>query len=116
MAVDRAIRLSETLLDKSREDWSTLRDAIRDEVLANGYDPSKGAFTLAYELREFDAACLHVGLSGLLPPTDERLTGTVAAVEQNLRDGAGLRRYRFDDGLAGNVVERRGFELAEREE
>jgi GH15 family glucan-1,4-alpha-glucosidase len=84
-----------------REDWVTLREAICEDVLSNGYKEAVGAFTSAYDDAEPDAAALAVGLTGLLPPGDERFLGTVKFVEKHLRDGPTVYRYRFDDGLPG---------------
>lgn len=48
-----------------------------------------------------EAAVLHIGLSSLLPITDERFLKTVDAVEGVLRVGPTVFRYRYDDGLPG---------------
>ena len=58
-------------------------------------------FTTAYDGTDLDAASLHVGLSGLLDPADERFQATVTAIEAELRSGATVYRYRRDDGLPG---------------
>jgi GH15 family glucan-1,4-alpha-glucosidase len=50
---------------------------------------------------DLDAASLHVGLSGLVEPSDARFVATVTAVEAELRSGATVFRYRRDDGLPG---------------
>ena len=48
-----------------------------------------------------DAATLHIGLSGLIDPSDERFAATVVATEAELRSGATVYRYHRDDGLPG---------------
>jgi trehalose 6-phosphate phosphatase len=101
LAVDRAIQIAGRFLARSRPDWVKLRDTIAAEVLEKGYKPQVGAFTAAYDGTDLDAACLWVGLSGLVPPGDPRFAGTVAAIEAELRQGPTVYRYRADDGLPG---------------
>lgn len=101
VAVDRAIRVVDAMLGERRPGWETLRDAIAAEVLERGWSERLGSFVLAYELAEFDAGALMVGLTGLLPATDRRFASTVDAVTRHLRRGRGVLRYRFDDGLPG---------------
>ncbi len=102
LTLDRALAISRALRDEERPDWRALRDAIATDVLAKGYRDSVGAFTASYEDENIDAASLHVGLSGLVPPDDPRFAATVRAVERTLRDGPTVFRYRFDDGLPGH--------------
>ncbi len=101
LTVDRAITFAQRFLDRERKDWQALRDTIAEDVLSKGYKQEVGAFTAAYDDIDLDAAALFVGLSGLLPPEDERFRGTVAAIEQNLLLGPTVYRYRADDGLPG---------------
>ncbi|RMH68288.1 MAG: glycoside hydrolase family 15 protein, partial [Actinomyces sp.] len=108
VTVDRAVRVADLVFGRSRPEWETLRDEIREDVLTHGYKPHVGAFTAAYDGDDLDASVLVVGLSGLLPPDDPRFAGTVAAVEAWLRDGPTVYRYRHDDGLPG---EEGGFNL-----
>jgi GH15 family glucan-1,4-alpha-glucosidase len=101
LTVDRAMRISERMLDRQRRDWAALRDAIRDDVLSRGFHERVGAFTSAYGAEELDAAALHVGLSGLVDADDPRFAATVEAIERELRDGPTVYRYLHDDGLPG---------------
>lgn len=70
-------------------------------MLEHGWNEEVQAFTAAYDGTDLDAAGLHVGLSGLLDPADERFGATVTAIESELRSGATVYRYRRDDGLPG---------------
>jgi len=101
VTVDRAIQIAQTFMDQDRNDWCDLRDEIAYDVLENGFKPEVGAFTAAYDGFDLDAAALHVGLSGLLPPEDPRFQGTVDAVERDLLKDAVVYRYVEDDGLPG---------------
>lgn len=75
---------------------------IAAEVLERGWNPDVRAFTTAYDGTDLDAASLHVGLSGLLDPSDERFRATVVAVEETLRSGPTVYRYLRNDGLPGD--------------
>lgn len=101
-AVERAVRIGRSFAHEEREDWAHLMNEIAEDVLAHGFKPALGAFTAAYDDVDLDAAALHVGLSGMLPPDDPRFVGTVDAVERGLLDGATVYRYRSDDGLPGS--------------
>jgi trehalose 6-phosphate phosphatase len=101
VAVDRAIDIALRFLGRTRPAWEALRATIAEDVLAHGFKPEAGAFTAAYEGLDLDAAALFVGLSGLLAADDPRFAGTVRAVEDGLRQGPTVYRYRVDDGLPG---------------
>lgn len=101
LTLDRACALAEHYLGRPRTDWLALREEIRTDVLERGWNAATGAFTVAYGEPEVDASALQVGLSGLLHPTDGRFVATASAVEQTLRDGPTVFRYRMDDGLPG---------------
>jgi trehalose 6-phosphate phosphatase len=108
VAVDRAIGLGRAYRRTIGPGWPRLRDTIAADVLENGWNDRVQAFTAAYNAADLDAASLHVGLSGLLDPADDRFHATVAAVEAGLRSGCTVYRYRRDDGLPG---EEGGFHL-----
>ncbi|MFL6158718.1 MAG: glycoside hydrolase family 15 protein [Marmoricola sp.] len=88
-------------LDGPVEQWRQLRDEIRAEVLERGYDQDRGTFTQHYATQEVDASLLLLPAVGFLPGDDPRITGTIAAVEEDLlRDGLVLR-YRTSTGVDG---------------
>ena len=105
VAADRAVRSVERFgLDGPLEEWRTLRDEIKEDILTRGYDPDRGTFTQYYGSRELDAALLMVPIVGFLPADDERVRGTLAAIEKELLvDGFVLRytqdRHSGQDGL-----------------
>jgi trehalose-phosphatase len=105
VTVDRALKLAETYGRTPDPSWEGLRDAIANDVLSNGWHAEAcggiGAFTTAYDGLDLDAASLHVGLSGLIDPTDARFGATVTAIEAELRSGSTVYRYHRDDGLPG---------------
>jgi len=100
-AVNRAITVADVALGQSRPDWAALRDEIAADVFANGWHKGLNSFVGYYQGQTLDAAALFVATTGMLPGTDERLRGTVDAINRNLRRGALVRRYVDDDGLPG---------------
>jgi trehalose 6-phosphate phosphatase len=102
VTIDRALALA-TLYGRSAESgWKQLRADIAADVLDHGWNADVGAFTTAYDGADLDAASLHVGLSGLIEPDDERFQATVTAIESELRSGSTVYRYHRDDGLPGS--------------
>jgi GH15 family glucan-1,4-alpha-glucosidase len=97
VAFDRAVKAVEKLGRRGPLDrWRTVRDAIKADVLANGYNADLGAFVQYYGSDRLDASLLLIPLVGLLPAKDERVVGTVNAIQRDLlRDGF-VERYRAD--------------------
>jgi GH15 family glucan-1,4-alpha-glucosidase len=94
VAADRAVKAVEEFNLKGPVDrWRKLRDAIRDEILKKGYDKKRKTFTQFYGSDELDAALLMVAIVGFLPASDERVAGTVAAVEEHLLKDGFVQRY-----------------------
>ena len=102
VTIDRAVKLAHRYHRPVDPDWPALRDEIAEEVLSKGWNEQVRSFTCAYDGTDADAASLHVGLSGLIDPTDERFGATVTAVEAELRTGSTVYRYRREDGLPGS--------------
>ena len=105
VGLDRAIRAAKALdLDGDVKWWREVRAQIKDEVLERGFDAKRGAFVQAYGSDLLDATCLLLPLVGFLPASDERVRGTIRAVEEHLLSPEGfVYRYKgFDDGLAGD--------------
>ena len=88
------------------ERWKGLRNQIHREVCEKGYHPKKKAFTQTYGSEAMDASVLMIPLVGFLPAEDERVHGTIAAVERDLMQDGLVLRYRPNeceiDGLPGN--------------
>ena len=104
VAFDRAVRSAEmTGLEGPLDRWRGLRDEIHAEVLTKGFNADRNTFTQSYGSLTVDASLLLLPHVGFLPATDPRITGTIAAIEEELGLGDGLLlRYRTessDDGL-----------------
>ena len=108
VAFDRAVKLAQLCkcaAADNDERWKKIRDQIHAEVCERGYNIDKKAFTQFYGSDALDASLLMMPRVGFLPPSDERVRGTIEAVERELvRDGLVLR-YRTEeenvDGLPG---------------
>jgi GH15 family glucan-1,4-alpha-glucosidase len=70
-------------------------------VCDKGFDADRGTFTQSYGSDALDAALLLIPRLAFLPPTDERVRGTVRAVQEDLCHNGFMLRYRADDGLPG---------------
>jgi GH15 family glucan-1,4-alpha-glucosidase len=100
VAFDRGIRLVERFgREGPVERWRHMRDEIHAEVLARGYDPRLRAFTQTYGSERLDASLLMIPLVGFLPADDERMVGTVAAIERGLTTDGLVERYRADEHI-----------------
>ena len=97
VAFDRAVKTVERLgRDGNLDRWKKLRKEIKDEVLREGYNVDRGAFTQFFGSDRLDASCLLIPLVGFLPATDERVGGTVRAIERELMRDGFVERYRAD--------------------
>ena len=108
VAFDRAVKLAEASKYSGGDDlerWRKLRDQIHREVCERGYNAKKKAFTQFYGSDALDASLLMMPRMGFLPPSDERVRGTIEAIERELVQDGFVLRYRVDeervDGLPG---------------
>lgn len=104
VAMDRGARLAERRGEQEHANtWQSLAEEIRADILAHGVD-KRGVFRQHYETDALDASNLLVPLVRFLPPDDERVRATVAAIRDELTEGGLVLRYRTDetdDGLHG---------------
>jgi GH15 family glucan-1,4-alpha-glucosidase len=98
VAFDRAVKTLQRFgRDGPLERWKAARHAIKEEVLRKGYNADRGAFTQFFGSDRLDASCLLIPLVGFLPARDERVVGTVRAIEEELMQAGFVRRYRADE-------------------
>jgi GH15 family glucan-1,4-alpha-glucosidase len=102
VAFDRAVRSIEDFgLEGPLERWRDVRALIHDEVCQRGFDASQNAFVQSFGAATLDASVLLIPAVGFLPPTDERVHGTVAAIERRLLGGGFVLRYDSGTGTDG---------------
>jgi len=101
-SLDRAIQGVEQFgLDGPVDRWRALRDEVRTEIEAKGWDADRGTFTQYYGTSEVDASLLQLAQVGFVAADDPRMLGTVAAIEADLLHDGLLRRYRTESGVDG---------------
>jgi len=104
VAIDRAIRAARALeLPGDVDQWRSVREEIRQEVLTRGYDAELGSFVQHFGSKSLDASALMLPLVRFIRATDPRMQSTIGAIEKHLSTPEGLvYRYRgFDDGVGG---------------
>jgi GH15 family glucan-1,4-alpha-glucosidase len=102
VALDRACGLAERgMIPDRRKRWRTAADEVQAFVDEHGWDAERQSYVRAPDLKELDASLLTLALLGFHDPGHERIRGTVAAVERELREGPFVYRYRGEDGLVG---------------
>ena len=105
VAFDRVVRT----LEKSPDDgdaakvpqWKSVRDEIHAEVCTKAYDADRNTFVQSYGSSNLDAALLMMPLVGFLPASDERMHGTVAAIQHGLTTDGFVARYTTDEKVDG---------------
>jgi len=103
-AFDRGVAAVEEFgLEGPVDRWRTLRDQVRAEIETHGWNAERGSYRQHYDTDEVDASLLVLPQIGYLPADDTRMTGTVAAIEQDLRTGTDglVLRYRTASGFDG---------------
>ncbi|MGN6131310.1 MAG: glycoside hydrolase family 15 protein, partial [Nocardioidaceae bacterium] len=102
VALDRAVAAVEQHgLPGPVEHWRELRDRVREEVLAKGFDTERNTFTQHYDTTEVDASLLLLSDVGFIAGDDPRMLGTIKAVEEDLMHDGFLLRYRTQSGVDG---------------
>jgi GH15 family glucan-1,4-alpha-glucosidase len=105
VAFDRAVRAIQEYGGPDEQSeaakWSAIRDEIHAEVCAKAYDADRNTFVQSYGSSSLDAALLLMPLVGFLPATDERMQGTVRAIQSNLTTDGFVVRYSTDEKVDG---------------
>jgi len=105
VAFDRAVKMVERFGEEGPvQKWKAQRQEVHEEICRLGFNKEKKSFVQEYGGEELDASLLMLPLVGFLPPEDERVKGTVAAIERELLQDSYVMRYRSDqcsevDGL-----------------
>jgi GH15 family glucan-1,4-alpha-glucosidase len=106
VAFDRAVRTIEQFGEKGPlERWRKIRADIHGEVCKLGYSNRLNSFVQYYGSNQLDASVLMMPMVGFLPPEDERVKNTVAAIEKHLLIDGLVRRYDTSaavDGVPGS--------------
>lgn len=97
-ACDRLARIA-AALDRSERSgiWHTRADEIRETILAEAWNEERQAFTGAFGGDDLDASVLLMAEIGFIDPNDPRYVATVERVDEELRVGNHVYRYRTKD-------------------
>ncbi|HJE22301.1 MAG TPA: glycoside hydrolase family 15 protein [Methylorubrum populi] len=108
VGLDRAVQIARSdpkhqLADpETVAGWERAAREIRAEYHDRGWNPSRGAYTMAYDSDDLDAAVLRAVLFDAFDPHDPRVAATLDRVGEELGAGDLLYRYRVEDGLEGD--------------
>ena len=105
VAFDRVVRVLQNSQADGDADraahFKVVRDEIHDEVCTKAFDADRKTFVQSYGSKNLDAALLMMSLVGFLPATDERMQGTVAAIQKDLTTEGFVARYSTEDEVDG---------------
>ena len=102
VALDRVVKAIEQFgVPGPADRWRALRQQVHDEVCRDGFDSTLGSFVQSYGSRQLDASLLMIPLVGFLPPSDPRVRGTVAAIEERLMSDGLVMRYDTSTAIDG---------------
>jgi GH15 family glucan-1,4-alpha-glucosidase len=93
-ACDRLSRIARALgLEERRDHWRREANKIRERLLAESWNPERGAYVESLGGRDLDASLLLMQEVGLVSPSDPRFLSTLKAIEGELRKGNDMFRY-----------------------
>ncbi|MEM6627402.1 MAG: glycoside hydrolase family 15 protein [Pseudomonadota bacterium] len=97
-ACDRLAKIAAHLERPDRADlWASRADEIRETILAKAWNEKRQAFTGAYGGEELDASVLLMAEIGFIDPMDPRFVATVERIDEELREGYHVFRYKAAD-------------------
>jgi GH15 family glucan-1,4-alpha-glucosidase len=97
-ACDRLARIANTLgLPERAKIWRGRADFMRERILQRAWNPGRDTFVNQFDGDDIDATALLLPELGFLPPSDERFSATLKAIERELRAGDLIFRYRHGD-------------------
>jgi GH15 family glucan-1,4-alpha-glucosidase len=102
VCVDRAARIAPLFgAADARRRWLKVSRQIRDEVLERGCSSNGRHLVSFYGADEVDSSLLLMPGLRFLPHEHPLVTGTVDEIQRRLSDRGFIRRYEWDDGVAG---------------
>src|SRR5690606_26791479 len=98
VALDRGVKIAE-LLKKTQlaAEWSKIREAIKEDILEKGWNPSLQAFTQFYGGADLDASNLLMVNYGFIAADDPKYVSTVKKTKESLSRDDLMYRYRNHD-------------------
>ena len=112
VAADRAVKLIEKFGNRGPADrWKKLRDEIRADVLARGFNSRRNAFVQDYGSELLDGSLLMMPLIGFLPP---RIHGLSVRLQQSSANSSATAWSSAIRPIPTSTVFRRARELFSR--
>ncbi len=97
-ACNRLARIAVRVGLKERaEHWRQRADEMRARILEKSWNEKRQAFTGSYGGDDLDASVLLMADVGFIEPHDPKFIATVERIDEELRDGSHLFRYRRED-------------------
>ena len=97
-ACDRLARIALAVEREARAQvWRERADEMREVILEKAWSEDRQAFTGAFGGEALDASVLLMAEIGFIDPMDERYIKTVERVDEELRDGYHVFRYKAAD-------------------
>jgi GH15 family glucan-1,4-alpha-glucosidase len=94
VAFDRAVKAVQCYGQEGPvDDWILQRDRLHAEICEQGFNRKRQSFVQYYASEELDASLLMLPLVGFLKPQDQRIVGTLAAIERHLLHDGFVDRY-----------------------
>ena len=95
---DRLSRIARRVGDSiAAREWAARASYMREEILSGAWSEERQSFTSAFGNRDLDATSLLLPELGLVPATDPRFLKTLERIEEELRVGDLLFRYKHAD-------------------
>ena len=97
VAMTRAAWLAEAIGNKRAAEWSSTAEAIKEDIMENGFSAKLDSFVKFYGAEEVDAALLTLPLYGFIDAKDPKFASTLKKIEKDLMMSDGLLiRYAAD--------------------
>ena len=97
-ACDRLARIAGELNKPDRvEFWNHRANEMRERIMREAWNEDRQAFTGAFGEEALDASVLLMAEIGFIDPMDERYIKTVERIDEELREGDHVYRYRVAD-------------------
>ena len=97
-ACDRLSRIATAVgRDARAELWRERADEMREVILEKAWNEKRKAFTGAFGGDALDASVVLMAEIGFIEPTDPRYVATVERIDEELREGYHVFRYKVAD-------------------
>lgn len=107
VALDRGVEIAKAMgKERYAKRWAQIRDEIKSEVMAKGWNDRIGSFTQSYGSDELDASLLLLPYFGFIEYKNEKMARTVEAIGRSLFKDGFLMRYNASDdfGMPKNAL------------